>query len=110
MRYIICFLSAFIAVYMESGGFELLACQCPLMKIPFAEGVNHCRQYILSLCALIFLWAFLKTYYKEKARQKFTLSPEDLTLLKIIETNAQIICQKYRPHQNVVNIEDWRKK
>ena len=106
MRYIVCFLSAFIAVSLETGGMDLLAATHPV-----AGHVVYCaecnRHYLIGLCGLFFLWSFLRTYYIERASQKHIVPPEDLALLKIIESNAKMICHEYRPHKDVVNIEEW---
>ena len=108
MRYIICFICAFFAVSLSAEPKDISSTLKIDIKNPIVIHADRYRQELLSLAALVFLWAFLKTYYIERSRRSYKLTPEDLSLLKIIEVNANMICKKYKQHKNVININDRR--
>jgi len=76
-----------------------------------AVQTTHNKKYkknITALLGLFWLWLLARFYTAEKNRRLPGWQLEDLTLLKIIKTNALRLWNNHRPDRKIIRLEDWK--
>ncbi len=66
------------------------------------------RNPILAIVGLMFLWIFARGYHFERTNKHNNLSIEDIGIMKVISDNALRIWGKYKPRNNIINLNDFR--
>jgi len=61
-----------------------------------------------GLLGLLWLWTLARFYSAETRRRIPKWQLEDLTLLKIIKTNALRLWNNHRPDRKIIRLEEWR--
>ena len=72
---------------------------------------THNKKYKINIAALLglfWLWTLARFYAIEKMRRILRRQMEDLSLLKIIKTNALRLWNNHRTDRKIIRLEDWR--